>query len=119
MEVNKFLNCFKKKEKELEKDVKIVVVVDKNFLKKLRKRIKEEDNNLSRLTRKLWRQFIQCHEFKNDHISTVKPKSVAKSQRVTLSVPKELHKEMKTCCKKADESLASTTRHLWVEWFET
>ena len=116
---NNFLKSFKKKEKELEKDVKIVVEVDKKFLKKLRKRVKEEDNNMSRLTRRLWRQFIQCPELKNDHIPSVKPKSAAKAQRVTLSVPQELHKEMKAAVKAIDESLASATRHLWVQWFKT
>ena len=115
---NKFLKPFLKKEKELEKDVKIVVEVDKKFLKKLRKRVKEEDNNLSRLTRKLWRQFIQSPEFKNDHIPSVKPKTVAKAQRVTLGVPQELHKEIKDAVKKVDESVSSATRRLWVEWLE-
>ncbi|MCK4730975.1 MAG: hypothetical protein KAT65_00825, partial [Methanophagales archaeon] len=82
------------------------------------KRVNEEDNNLSRLTRRLWRQFIQNPEFKNDHISSVKPKSAAKTARVTLSVPQELHKEMKDTIKKVDESLASSTRRLWLVWFE-
>ena len=113
-----FLRGFKKPEEEVKKQTVFVVEVDKNFFEKLKKEVLKSDDNLSRFTRGLWRDFIAHPEFRDDYVltSTLKPKDRKKVQRVTLTTNLELYTEMKETAKAVDYSIGFVTRRLWAQW---
>ena len=113
-----FLRGFKKPEEEVKKQTVFVVEVDKNFFEKLKKEVLKSDDNLSRFTRGVWREFIAHPEFRDDFIlkESLKPKDRKKVQRVTLTVNPELYQKIKETAKNADYSVGFITRRLWAQW---
>lgn len=113
-----FIKAFKKQEEEIKKQTVFVVEVDKNFFKTLRKEVLKSDDNISRFTRGIWRDFIVNPVFKEDFISTqtLKPKDRKKVQRVTLTTNLELYTQMKETAKAVDYSIGFVTRRLWAQW---
>ena len=113
-----FIKAFKKQEEEVKKQTVFVVEVDKNFFEKLKKEVVKTDDNISRFTRGIWREFIVHPEFEDEFVltSTLKPRDRKKVQRVTLTTNSELYTKMKETAKAVDYSIGFVTRRLWAQW---
>ena len=113
-----FIKAFIKQEEEVKKQTVFVVEVDKKFFEKLKKEVLKSDDNISRFTRGVWRDFIANPVFRDDFIlkESLKPKDRKKVQRITLTTNLELYTKMKETAKAVDYSIGFVTRRLWAQW---